>query len=243
VDFKQIVKEFSQRLLASVERSRDDLKTILASACEAVGSAEASILVLNESGTHLRFLASLNETLDEGDVEIERDKTFSGFVFDSGQMIAKVKPASEGAGAIHKKAGVRTDYLLVVPVMSEERVIAVGTFVNRAEGKPDEGFMKREFDVAQQFAELYATALKAHCLAVFAYQTACRQLIQFAAAAGVDVSDLDELRRQHICTSNPGESILTIDQKLSASERTLWRQFGKFLLQEKKEDGLFEDET
>jgi len=236
VSFQQTINDFGERLLDAVESSRNDLKVIVSNANTAIGSAEASILVLTDSKTHLRFLVSLNDALDNGDVEIERHKAFSGFVFDSGQIIAKVKPDSEGAGEVDKKAGVRTDYLLSVPIMSDQRVIAVGTFVNRAEGSSEEGFMKDELDLAQQFADLYATGLKVHRQAVIAYQLACEQLVELACEMEIDMEELECLKHKHSYASGFEESVFAVEQKLSPPDREMWRRFGDFLLQDGEEE-------
>ena len=76
-----MIEEMAQRLLAAVENSRLDLKAIVAKANEKVGSEEASVLVMNEASTHLQFLVSMNDKLDNGDLEVACGEAISGFVF------------------------------------------------------------------------------------------------------------------------------------------------------------------
>ena len=189
-------------------------------------------MVMNEENTHLQFLVSLNEKLDNGDIMIDRTEAFTGYVFESGQVIAKVHPDSVGASVVEREAGVHTDYLLAVPVMAEGRVVAVGTFVNRAENVPDQGFIKEELDVAQYYAGLYSVALKAHRQAVMSYRVACSDMREMAEQVGIDSSGLEGLDVDHRFARGFEDTIFTIGSKMSAKQRGTWKRFGNFLLTE-----------
>jgi len=227
-----------RRMLTAVENARLDLKAIVVRANEKVGSAEASLLVMNEACTHLQFLVSLNEKLDNGGLEIARGEAISGFVFESGQVVAKVNPDSLGANKVAGESGVRTDYLLAVPVMADGRVVAVGTFVNRSGAAPDQGFIREELDIAQYFAGLYAVGLKTHRQAVMTYRIACSDLSALAGQMGIDPSGISGLNEDLRFARGFEDTIFTLGNEMSARQRTVWKRFGTFLLNEPDEDDM-----
>lgn len=226
------------RLLAAVENARLDIKAVVETACEKVGSAEASLLVMNEASSHLQFLVSLNDKLDNGDLEIALGEAISGFVFESGQVIAKAHPESVGADQAAGTSGVTTDYLLAVPVMADGRVVAVGTFVNRSASAPDQGFIREEIDLAQYYAGLYGVALKSHRQAVMNYRIACADLSTLAERIGIDVSSIGGLDEEHRFARGFEDTIFTIGSAMSPRQRSSWKRFGNFLLSEPDEEDL-----
>lgn len=234
----EAIEEMARRLLSAVENARLDLKAIVVRANEKVGSAEASLLVMNEASTHLQFLVSLNEKLDNGGLEIARGEAISGFVFESGQVIAKVHPDSVGADKVAGESGVKTDYLLAVPVMADGRVMAVGTFVNRSGAAPDQGFIREELDIAQYFAGLYAVGLKTHRQAVMSYRIACADLCALAGRMGFDPSGITGLNEDFRFARGFEDTIFTIGNGMSTRQRSMWKKFGTFLLNEPDEEDL-----
>lgn len=222
----------AQQLLAAVENARNDLRAMIARANEKIGSAEASVLVMNEANTHLQFLVSLNAKLDNGGLEIARADAISGFVFESGQLVAKVHPDSVGADKVAGESGVKANYLLAVPIMAEGRVVAVGTFVNRANTAPDQGFIREELEIAQYFAALYAVALKTHRQAVMAYRIACTDLRGLATQSGIDPATISGLNKELRFARGFEDTIFTIGNKMSPRQRSTWKRFGNFLLSE-----------
>lgn len=229
----------AQRLLSAVENARSDLKAIVVRANEKVGSAEASVLVMNEASTHLQFLVSLNDKLDGGALEIARGEAISGFVFESGQLLAKVHPDSVGADKVAGESGVKADYLLAVPIMAEGRVVAVGTFVNRSSNAPEQGFIREEIDIAQYFAALYAVALKSHRQAVMAYRIACTDLLGLAAQLGIDPTTIGGLDEKLRFARGFEDTIFTIGNEMSQRQRSTWKRFGNFLLSEDDDEESF----
>lgn len=238
MNWQESIEGIAERLLDAVETARTDIKSLVVRGNEAVGSVEASVVVLNEAETDLEFLVSLNDKLDKSDVSVGRGEGFTGFVFDSGQVIAKVNPDTIGVKLVEQEAGVHTDYLLAVPVMADGRVVAVGTFVNRAAHAPDQAFIKDEIDVAQYFAGLYAVALKAHRQAVMTYRIACEDLRSVAEQMGVDAGGLKSLDVDHRFARGFEDTIFSIGSKLSPSQRGLWKRFGNFLVSEQGEEEL-----
>ena len=234
----EVIEEMAQRLLAAVENSRLDLRAIVARANEKVGSEEASVLVMNEASTHLQFLVSMNDKLDNGDLEIPRGEAISGFVFESGQVIAKVHPDSVGADKVAGASGVKTDYLLAVPIMADGRVVAVGTFVNRSGSAPDQGFIREELDIAQYFAGLYAVGLKTHRQAVMTYRIACTDLCMLARQMGMDPSVIAGLNEDLRFARGFEDTIFNIGSEMSQGQRSTWKRFGTFLLSEPDEEDL-----
>jgi hypothetical protein len=238
VNGTETIAEMARRLLAAVETARLDLKAIVAAANEKVGSAEASVLVMNEANSHLQFLVSMNENLDNGELEIARGEAISGFVFESGQVVAKAHPDSVGAGKVAGKSGVTTDYLLAVPVMADGRVVAVGTFVNRSSSSPDQGFIREELDIAQYFAGLYAVGLKTHRQAVMTYRIASTDLCSLARQMGIDPSGIAGLNEDLRFARGFEDTIFNIGNEMSQSQRSTWKRFGSFLLSEPDEEDL-----
>lgn len=236
MEWEEVINEFANRLLYAVETARGDIRSLARQASEAVGSGEASILVPTDDKAHLSFLVSLNDSLDNSDMQISLSESISGFVFESGQVVAKVKPESAGASEVNEAAGVQTEYLLAVPVMSEDRVIAVATFVNRAENAPEAGFDRNEIEIAQQYAELYAIALKIHRRTVLAYRLASRELIALNDDIGTESADLGMLQKQHRMVPGMEEGMEALAEQLSGRDRKTLERFGRFLLNDDSDE-------
>lgn len=138
------------------------LRELVADACRSLGAAEGSILVPVEGTNDLRFFISLNPVLGNGEVTVPIDGSISGYVFTTRQAVAKIKPESAGVAKVDEVAKSKTSFLLAVPVMDDERVYGVATFVNRSAEWAGMPFSVEDLRLAQQFGEIYATAMKLH---------------------------------------------------------------------------------
>lgn len=111
------------------------LRELVADACGSLAAAEGSILVPVEGTDELRFFLSLNPVLESGGVTVPVEGSISGYVFTTRQAVAKIRPESAGVAKVDGLANTRTSFLLAVPIMDDERVHGVATFVNRTEEK------------------------------------------------------------------------------------------------------------
>lgn len=138
------------------------LRELVSDACEALGAAEGSILVPVEGTNELRFFISLNPVLENGGVSVPIDGSISGYVFTTRQAMAKIKPESAGVAKVDEVAKSRTTFLLAVPIVDDDRVYGVATFVNRTPEREETPFSLEDLRAAQRFGEIYASAMKLH---------------------------------------------------------------------------------
>ena len=175
----------------ALKRIHDHSETILADAtvmlrqlvedtCSAISAAEGSILVPVEGKNELRFFVSINPVLEKSGMSVSVDGTISGYVFSSRQAMAKVKPESPGVAKVDEVAKVETSYLLAVPIVDDDRVYGVATFVNRRGDKMNEPFSVEDLKTAQAFGEIYATAMKLHRKIEFSTSTARVEIAEHA---------------------------------------------------------------
>lgn len=136
------------------------LRQLVKDTCEAISASEGSILIPSDDRSELRFLVSMNPTLEGSDITVSLAGSVSGYVFSSRQAMAKVHPDSPGVSQVDQLAQVETKYLLAVPIVDDDRVYGVATFVNRSGGFLDEPFSIQDLKAAQGFGEIYATAMK-----------------------------------------------------------------------------------
>jgi len=151
------ISDYSDSLVGD---ARKVLRDVMRDACEAISAAEGSILIPTASTEELRFLVSLNPALDESNYTFPCDGSVSGFVFNSSQAIAKIRPENEAVDQVGNIAKVETEFLLAIPIVDDERIHGVATFVNRTAEKSDEPFSAEDMRTAQSFGEIYATGLK-----------------------------------------------------------------------------------
>lgn len=143
-----------------VETTRGVLRDIIRDACDAISAAEGSILVPTVSREELKFLVSLNPKLDKSEYTFACDGSVSGFVFNTSQAIAKIKPENEAVNRVDDLAKVDTEFLLAIPIVDDERIHGVATFVNRTGEQSETPFSAEDMRTAQTFGEIYATGLK-----------------------------------------------------------------------------------
>lgn len=151
------IHDHSETILAD---AGEMLRRLVEDACVAISASEGSILVPTEGGNELRFFVSINPVLEASGMTVPVDGSISGYVFSSRQAIAKVKPESPGVSKADEVARIKTTFLLAVPIVDDDRVYGVATFVNRRGEKIDEPFSVGDLKSAQAFGEIYATAMK-----------------------------------------------------------------------------------
>ncbi|MEM7603094.1 MAG: GAF domain-containing protein, partial [Verrucomicrobiota bacterium] len=136
------------------------LRQLVVDTCQAISASEGSILIASDDQTELRFLVSMNPTLEESDITVSVASSVSGYVFSSRQAMAKVHPESPGVSQVDRVAQIETRFLLAVPIIDDDRVYGVATFVNRTGEQSETPFSIGDLKMAQGFGEIYATAMK-----------------------------------------------------------------------------------
>ncbi len=177
-DLETALKRISEYGDSMIVGAADMLRQLVRDTCDAIGAAEGSVLVPSEDRTHLRFLVSVNPSLDGSEVTVPVGESVSGYVFSSRQAMAKVNPESVGRSRVDKIANNQTEFLLAVPIMDDDGVYGVATFVNRKPGAERIPFSVDELRLGQSFGEIYATAIKLY-----------RRIEFSAAVAGMEISE------------------------------------------------------
>ncbi len=162
------------------------LRQLVADTCEALQAAEGSILVPVEERNELRFFVSLNPVLEASGMSVPIDQSISGYVFTTRQAMAKIKPESAGVSKVDEVARSKTSYLLAVPIVDDDRVYGVATFVNRSGEKAETPFSVEELRTAQAYGEIYATAMKLHRKIEFCTSMAKLEIAEHASQFGVE---------------------------------------------------------
>lgn len=141
----------------------DNLCKLLDEGRRIVNCAEAGLLVPNATGKELTFLASVNskpgiaETVMKLTVPCEG--SIVGCAFNTGQPMAMANPEEYYAG-VSEKTGLAMNVYLVAPVVSDEEILGVATFLNRPDDQPQEPFDQSEIEASMKLADLAAAGLK-----------------------------------------------------------------------------------
>lgn len=188
-DFATALRRIRDHGDGILQDAAEMLRQLVRDTCEAIHASEGSILVPSDDETELRFLVSMNPALDPSDITVPVDGSISGYVFSSRQAMAKVDPESEGSSAVDKYADVTTRYLLAVPIVDDDRVYGVATFVNRSEGR-EEPFSVADLKAAQGFGEIYATAMKLYRKILFSTSVAGLEIAEHARE--FEIEDVNE---------------------------------------------------
>ncbi|NNE92457.1 MAG: GAF domain-containing protein [Verrucomicrobiales bacterium] len=229
-DFETALNRIADRSISIVKEARDLLRDVISDACKTLSAAEGSILIPTPERTHLQFLVSINPELDRSDFTFPTSESVSGFVFNSGQAIAKINPESEIRDEADQISKVETQLLMAVPITDSNRILGVATFVNRTGKKKDKPFSPADLETAQSLGEIFSAGLKF-------FQ-------QVALSADLTRVDLSELASE-LGTSSPadvatdGETddfrdtarLVEISQALQDSERSLLNDMAGLLLE------------
>jgi len=185
-DFATALRRIRRHGEGILDDAAQMLRQLVVDTCEAISAAEGSILVPTDDETELRFLVSMNPSLEEASITVPLGASVSGYVFSSRQAMAKIHPDSPGANAVDKVADVETKYLLAVPIIDDDRVYGVATFVNRSESAGDEPFSISDLKMAQGFGEIYATGMKLYRKIEFSLGMARLEIADHAREFGID---------------------------------------------------------
>ncbi len=158
--------DLSNSLSAPIREAIDNLLEV---AQNAVGSADASVLVRDGREGGLKFLVAVSE-LEEAllKVRIPPGKGIAGLVFSSGQPMAVNDVSAEGSfwSGSDEAVGFKTVTLLATPLRTAHETIGVLEFVNRPGDPPYPPFTPEEMDEAARFADAIARLVDSYELAV-----------------------------------------------------------------------------
>jgi len=184
------IRRHSDGLLADAV---DMLRQLVRETCAALSAAEGSILIPREGRNELEFFVSINPALDGSKLTVACDSSVSGFVYLTRQALAKIKPDSLGSTTVDEVAKTQTEFLLAVPIVDDDRVYGVATFVNRIGDKADVPFSAQDLLDAQAYGEIYSTAMKLYRQIEAGTAMTRRELADHSDALGLtDCSDVAE---------------------------------------------------
>ena len=170
-DWSDLLEMMTDRFGSLSGQALENLGALLAAGRDIVGCAETAVLVPDEDGRHLRFLVSVNSRPEISeivrDLRVPTDQSIVGCVFSTGQLIAVANPDDFYAG-VDQKTGITTEIYLATPIVSQEDVLGVLTFVNRpsVEGQTSSGrveqtpFNQEEIEWSMRLADLAASGLR-----------------------------------------------------------------------------------
>ena len=185
--------DVSNSLSAPLKKAIDDLLGI---AAQAVGSADASVLVRDGNEGGLKFLVAVSEIEEQlAEIRIPPGKGIAGLVFSTGQPMAVNDVSSEGSfwSEADKKLHFKTITLLATPLRSRNETIGVLEFVNRPGQPPYPPFTPEEMDRAAQFADDIAHLVDAYELALLV-ESLFDRLIKTSVGSGDDTNGENDLR-------------------------------------------------
>ncbi|MDF1656033.1 MAG: GAF domain-containing protein [Verrucomicrobiales bacterium] len=162
------------------------LRQLVKDTCEAISASEGSILIPSDDQTELRFLVSMNPALEGSDITVSVSRSVSGYVFSSRQAMAKVHPESPGVSKVDEVAQIETQFLLAVPIIDDDRVYGVATFVNRCGEASETPFSIQDLKAAQGFGEIYATAMKLYRKIEFSTSVAELEIAEHVSEFGLE---------------------------------------------------------
>jgi len=181
--------DLSSSLSAPIRQAIDDL---LAVAQQAIGSADASVLIRDGREGGLKFLVAVSE-LEEAllKIRIPPGKGIAGLVFSSAQPMAVNDVSAEGSfwSGADEAVGFKTVTLLATPLRTANETIGVLEFVNRPGEPPYSAFTPEEMDVAARFADAIARLVDSYELALLVESLFTRTL-----KAGDDESSDDKTK-------------------------------------------------
>jgi transcriptional regulator with GAF, ATPase, and Fis domain len=162
-DWSELVQLLADRVEEQPAHVLGMLRELLLVGRRVVNCSEAAVMVPDAAGTNLRFLETVNSTpaIEEivRSIQVPCDRSLAGCVFNTGQLVAIANP-DQFYQAVDQKTGLQTSIYLVTPVLADDEVLGVLTFVNRPQGQPQEPFNEAEIEWGQRLADLAAAGIK-----------------------------------------------------------------------------------
>jgi hypothetical protein len=226
-DWSDLLELMADRFGTLTDQALENLRTLLESGRNVVNSSECGLLVPSESGSELRFLVSVNSrpgiSQILADVRVPCEQSVAGCVFNTGQLIAVANPEDFYPG-VDKRTGLTTVLYLATPVVSDDGVLGVLTFVNRPAGQPQEPFNEAEIEWSTRLADLTAAGLKYYrrlSVQQRLFQAELSQAAErFAAIDGVEFPPFDGPQPAEDDSSPLARALLTLE-RMSPREQAL----------------------
>lgn len=163
-DWNQLVAQLTDRFRGLADHVLQDLSQLLVTAREVVRASESGLMVpADDAEGHLRFLVSVNSSAEANealrDIRVPCDRSLAGFVYNTGQLVAIANPEDYYA-EVDAKTGLKTEIYFAAPMVNDDEIVGVITFLNRPPGEPQELFSEEELTAGQRFASLAAAALR-----------------------------------------------------------------------------------
>ena len=157
--------------------------------------------------------------------------------------MAKVHPDSPGVSRVDEVAQIETKYLLAVPIVDDDRVYGVATFVNRTGKLADTPFSIQDLKNAQGFGEIYATAMKLYRKIEFSTSVAELEIAEHVSE--FDLEDLEDLAEAGSIASKYRMPALIAEKSLTLpeKEREMLSRIADLLgeFAEEEEEGRYEN--
>ena len=156
------------------------LRQLISEAAALIGVAESSVLIPAEDESQLRFLVSTNPEIESKAalLRVGTEGSIAGYVYNAGQTLAVEDAASD---ELHDKTvdqalGTQTHEYLAVPIVQQQRVLGVLSFVNRVGDRGRHAFEPRHLQAAEEAADLAGRLLPWQLLRAAAVQRLCTDL-------------------------------------------------------------------
>jgi len=141
------------------------IENLLRISAAEIKSEEASVIVRDGDGGHLRFMSAVGKVAEHlKTLKIPSGKGIAGFVFSSGQPMAITDVGAENTfyAEVDKQTGYSTQTILATPLRHDGEIIGVLEYINRIGEPPYEPFTSEEMDKVALFAEAIASLVNAY---------------------------------------------------------------------------------
>jgi hypothetical protein len=225
-DWNKLVSDLTDRFRSLTDHVLEDLSGLLVTARDMVRASESGLLVpADDAEGHLRFLVSVNSSPEANaalrDIRVPCDRSLVGFVYNTGQLVAIANP-EDYYQEVDAKTGLKTEIYFAAPMMNDDEILGVITFLNRPPGEPQELFTEEELEAGQRFASLAAAALRYYdraCLQEQLFLSELRETVEQQIPEAQFSGTLDDAPRD-ASGSLVARAILQLE-KLSPSSRLL----------------------
>lgn len=223
----ELIATMSQRFGGLADQVLDNLRELLDAGRGMVNCAETALLVPNADGTHLRFLVSVNSKPGVAEIvtrlSVPCDRSIVGCVFQTGQLMAIANP-DDFYQEVDQKTGLKTNVYLVTPVVEEDEILGVATFMNRPADQPQEPFNKQEIEDSVRVADLAVAGLRFYrrlLLQQKLFQAELSRVAQRFASPGLVQAQLPLLDADELNDQSPLARVIMRLEKMSRHDQDL----------------------
>lgn len=225
--WSELLELMTDRFGGLTVQTLDHLRELLDAGRSVINCAESGLLVPTEDGEQLQFLVSVNsqpgvaETLRE--IRVPCANSIAGYVYNTGQLMAMANP-DDFYPEVDRKTGLTTSIYLATPVMDEEGVLGVITFVNRPDGQSQDPFDEVEIEWSTRLADLAAAGLKYYrrlCLQEQFFQAELSQAAERFADTDQRGASIDAFDHDSLHSSPPAARAILALERLAPGDQDL----------------------